>query len=120
MPGRLATSASNLYARNLVAFLETLIDKDAKKLAIDWDDELVQATVLTRDGSVVHPNLSEAAAVKKPAAKKAPVKTKAAPAKRKPAAKSGMASKASTARKPTAKKSTPAKKPTAAKKTGDA
>ena len=26
------------------------------KLAINWDDELVKATALTRDGAVVHPN----------------------------------------------------------------
>src|SRR5690606_19652235 len=56
-PGRLATSASQLYARNLFAFLETLIDKKEKKLAINWDDELVKATVLTRDGAIVHPNI---------------------------------------------------------------
>jgi NAD(P) transhydrogenase subunit alpha len=57
VPGRLATSASQLYARNLVSFLETLIDKKEKKLAINWDDELVKATVLTRDGAIVHPNI---------------------------------------------------------------
>lgn len=57
VPGRLATSASQLYARNLVSFLDTLIDKKEKKLAINWDDELVKATVLTRDGAIVHPNI---------------------------------------------------------------
>jgi NAD(P) transhydrogenase subunit alpha len=40
-----------------MAFIETLIDKKAKTLAINWDDELVRATVLTRDGIVVHPNV---------------------------------------------------------------
>jgi NAD(P) transhydrogenase subunit alpha len=54
MPSRLATTASQLYARNLVAFVETLVDKEAGKLAIDWEDELVAATLLTRDGKVVH------------------------------------------------------------------
>jgi H+-translocating NAD(P) transhydrogenase subunit alpha len=56
VPGRLAASASALYARNLITFLETLIDKKEKKLAINWDDELVKGTALTRDGAVVHPN----------------------------------------------------------------
>ena len=51
---RLAASASALYARNLYAFAETLIDKEAKSLAVKWDDELVRATLLTRDGQVVH------------------------------------------------------------------
>ncbi len=56
MAGRLAASASALYARNLITFLETLIDKKEKKLAINWDDELVKGTALTRDGAVMHPN----------------------------------------------------------------
>ncbi|HEV2514377.1 MAG TPA: Re/Si-specific NAD(P)(+) transhydrogenase subunit alpha [Devosia sp.] len=78
--GRLATSASQLYSRNLVSFLETLIDKKEKVLAVNWDDELVKATVLTRDGAIVHPNIKfEAApAATKPAAKVAePAKTAA-------------------------------------------
>jgi NAD(P) transhydrogenase subunit alpha len=54
--GRLAASASALYAKNLLTFVETLIDKKEKKLAVNWDDELVKATLLTRDGAVVHPN----------------------------------------------------------------
>ena len=56
VPGRLAASASSLYAKNLYAFLEILIDKKAKALAVNWDDEIVKATALTRDGAVVHPN----------------------------------------------------------------
>ena len=56
LPGRIAASASALYAKNLLAFLETMIDKNTKALAVNWDDELVKATLLTRDGAVVHPN----------------------------------------------------------------
>jgi H+-translocating NAD(P) transhydrogenase subunit alpha len=55
-PGKLAASASMLYAKNLYTFLETLIDKKTKALAVNFDDELVKATLLTRDGAVVHPN----------------------------------------------------------------
>jgi NAD(P) transhydrogenase subunit alpha len=55
VPGRLAASSSSLYARNLYAFVETLVDKGTKNLAVNWDDELVKATLLTRDGAVVHP-----------------------------------------------------------------
>ena len=53
---RLAATASALYARNLYAFVETLIDKTNKTLAVNWDDELVKATCLTRDGAIVHPS----------------------------------------------------------------
>jgi NAD(P) transhydrogenase subunit alpha len=56
MAGRLAASASALYARNLYAFLEILIDKNTKALAVDWNDDIVKATALTRDGAVVHPS----------------------------------------------------------------
>ena len=56
MAGRLPASASALYAKNLLNFLEILIDKDSKKLAIKWDDEIVKATALTRDGAVIHPD----------------------------------------------------------------
>jgi NAD(P) transhydrogenase subunit alpha len=59
VPGRIAASASALYARNLFAFVETLIDKDKKEVAVDWDDELVTATNLTRDGAVVHPAFAD-------------------------------------------------------------
>jgi NAD(P) transhydrogenase subunit alpha len=55
VPGRLAASASSLYAKNLLAFLESLIDKTTKELAVKWDDELVKGTALTRDGAVIHP-----------------------------------------------------------------
>jgi hypothetical protein len=46
----------SLYARNLFSFIETMIDKPNKALAVNWDDELVKATALTKDGAVIHPN----------------------------------------------------------------
>ncbi len=54
--GRLAASASSLYARNIYAFVESLFDKKTKALSVDWNDDIVKATALTRDGAVVHPN----------------------------------------------------------------
>jgi H+-translocating NAD(P) transhydrogenase subunit alpha len=56
MAGRLAASASALYAKNLYTLLEILIDKASKTLAVKWDDEIVQAIALTRDGAVIHPD----------------------------------------------------------------
>ena len=56
LAGRVAASASSLYAKNLLSFIETMIDKSAKALAVNWDDELVKATALTKDGAVIHPN----------------------------------------------------------------
>ena len=62
VPGRLAATASQLYAKNLYAFVETLIDKGTKSLNVKWDDELVKATLLTKDGAVVHPGFKPAGA----------------------------------------------------------
>ncbi|MER9459586.1 MULTISPECIES: Re/Si-specific NAD(P)(+) transhydrogenase subunit alpha [unclassified Mesorhizobium] len=61
VPGRVAASASLLYARNLFAFLETLVDKTSKTLAINRGDDLVKATMLTDAGRVVHPAFAKAA-----------------------------------------------------------
>lgn len=58
VPGRLAASSSSLYAKNLYTFLEVLIDKKTKALALNWDDEIIKATCLTKDGAVVHPNFA--------------------------------------------------------------
>ncbi|MGH6836386.1 MAG: Re/Si-specific NAD(P)(+) transhydrogenase subunit alpha [Methylocella sp.] len=59
--GRLPATASALYAKNLLAFVETLIDPKTKSLAIKWDDELVKATLLTKDGGLVHPSFQTGA-----------------------------------------------------------
>jgi len=56
VPGRLAATASSLYAKNVFAFVELLIDKKSKALTVNWDDEIIKATALTRDGAVVHPS----------------------------------------------------------------
>ena len=67
MPGRIAASASLLYAKNLYSFLETMVDKEAGKLKVDWDDELISSTLLTKGGKIVHPAFApkESAAPKK-------------------------------------------------------
>jgi NAD(P) transhydrogenase subunit alpha len=57
--GRVAASASLLYAKNLLTFLETLVSKETKDLAVNLDDELVKATMLTHGGQVVHPNFAK-------------------------------------------------------------
>ncbi len=57
LPSQLAADTSALYARNLQNFIELLVDKDEKKIAIDWEDEIIVGTCLTRDGKIVHPAL---------------------------------------------------------------
>lgn len=57
VPSRLAADASALYARNLFNFLQLMIDKESKSLKIDWEDEIIKSTCVTRDGKVTHPAL---------------------------------------------------------------
>nr|WP_155955183.1 Re/Si-specific NAD(P)(+) transhydrogenase subunit alpha [Rhodomicrobium udaipurense] len=57
LAGQVPGNASALYARNLYAFLEPLIDKKDGKLAIKWDDEIIAGTLIAKDGQIVHPRL---------------------------------------------------------------
>ena len=61
LAGKVPATASALYAKNLLAFVETFFDKESKEFRIPWDDELVKATLLTKDGKLVHPNFAAAA-----------------------------------------------------------
>ena len=53
LPGRLATDASSLYARNLFNFVSLIVDKKTGALAIDWDDEIIKGAVVAKDGAAV-------------------------------------------------------------------
>ena len=52
LPGRIAADASALYARNLVAFIGLFIKEGA--IALDLEDEILKATVVTHGGTIVH------------------------------------------------------------------
>ncbi|MQP39395.1 MULTISPECIES: Re/Si-specific NAD(P)(+) transhydrogenase subunit alpha [Brucella/Ochrobactrum group] len=119
VPGRIAATASQLYARNLYAFLETLVDKEAKLLKLDPQEELVKATLLTHEGKVVHPAFAKAEAEVEAApavvAEKV-AKPKAVPKAKAPAVKAEAAKEAASATaKPVAK--TTRKAPAKAAKT---
>ncbi len=58
LAGSIAVNASSLFAKNLLAFLEISLDKKEKKLAVNWEDELVKGTLVSKDGKIVHPNLA--------------------------------------------------------------
>ncbi|MBI1251736.1 MAG: Re/Si-specific NAD(P)(+) transhydrogenase subunit alpha [Alphaproteobacteria bacterium] len=62
LPARLPTDSSSLYAKNLLALLPLLTDKDTKAFAPAWDDEIIKGAMLTKDGAVIHPNFAPAAA----------------------------------------------------------
>ncbi len=57
LAGEVPVNASSLYAKNLLAFLETMLDKKDKALKVNWDDELIKGTLVAKDGRIVHPSL---------------------------------------------------------------
>ena len=52
VPSRVAKDASSLYAKNLFNFISLIINKENKKIEIDWDDEIIKSVVLTHDGNI--------------------------------------------------------------------
>lgn len=56
-PSRMASDASNMFARNLKNLLPLMTAEDGS-YAPDWEDEIIQGCALTRDGKVVHPRLT--------------------------------------------------------------
>ncbi|AAK25267.1 NAD(P) transhydrogenase, alpha subunit [Caulobacter vibrioides CB15] len=59
LPGRIAADASALYARNLFALSSLFTNKEGA-FAPNFEDEILQAAVVIRDGAIVHPNLKTA------------------------------------------------------------
>ncbi|MFA5124104.1 Re/Si-specific NAD(P)(+) transhydrogenase subunit alpha [Zavarzinia sp.] len=55
LPSRICVDASQLFAKNLLNFITPLVSKETKQLAIDWEDEIIKASILTKGGAVVHP-----------------------------------------------------------------
>ncbi len=52
VPGRVAKDASALYAKNIFNFLSLIINKEDKKINLNWEDEIVNAVVLTHEGKL--------------------------------------------------------------------
>ena len=92
VPARLAVDASALFARNLLNFIKPFVDADSGELELNWEDEVVVGTLVTKDGKIVNDRVAGA--------------TKEKPKAKKPAAKK------SAAKKPTAKQLTAEKAPT--------
>ena len=61
-PARIAGAASSLYSRNLLTFLTTFWDKEAKAPKLPPEDDIVKGVMLTRGGAVVHPSFAPAQA----------------------------------------------------------
>jgi len=57
LPATMPYHASQMYARNLAAFVQNMIKDGA--LALGTDDEIVRETLVTREGDVVHAAIRE-------------------------------------------------------------
>src|SRR5262245_47082185 len=60
LPAELPTDSSALFSRNLLNFITPMVDKETKALTINLEDEVVKGTLVTRDGQIVHPSLTQA------------------------------------------------------------
>ncbi len=58
LPARLPADASSLYAKNFLALLPLLADKETKAFAPAWDDEIIQGAMLSKGGALVHPHFA--------------------------------------------------------------
>ena len=58
MASRLGRDASALFAKNILNFVTPMLEKGTGNLKINWDDELVKGTLVTKDGVIVHPSLA--------------------------------------------------------------
>lgn len=54
---RVANHASQMYARNVMAFIELITDPETSDLRIDYSDDIVEGACIARGGVVVHPRL---------------------------------------------------------------
>ena len=54
VPGRLATSASQMYANNLYNFVDEFWDKDGKSFTLNRADEIISGSLVTHGGELVN------------------------------------------------------------------
>ncbi|HEY2180957.1 MAG TPA: Re/Si-specific NAD(P)(+) transhydrogenase subunit alpha [Solirubrobacteraceae bacterium] len=59
LPATMPEHSSQLFARNVLALLELLID-DEGELRLDFDDEIVAGACIVRDGEIVNPGAKAA------------------------------------------------------------
>jgi NAD(P) transhydrogenase subunit alpha len=52
VPGRVAKDASALYSKNIFNFLSLIVNKESNDIKLDWEDEIINAVILTENGSL--------------------------------------------------------------------
>ena len=59
VPSQLAFNAAALYSKNMLSFLENFIKKTPEGFVLQWQDDLVKATLVTHEGQLVHPQAKQ-------------------------------------------------------------
>ena len=59
MPALLSRDASSLFARNILNFINLIINKDKQSLEINWEDEIIKGTLVTRNNAITNTNLKK-------------------------------------------------------------
>ncbi|MAI06295.1 MAG: NAD(P) transhydrogenase subunit alpha [Alphaproteobacteria bacterium TMED87] len=59
MPALLSRDASSLFARNILNFINLIINKDNQSLEINWEDEIIKGTLVTRNNAITNTNLKK-------------------------------------------------------------
>ena len=54
----ISEDASALFSKNILNFLTLLIDRESKSISIDWDDEIIQGILVTKNNEIVQKELS--------------------------------------------------------------
>jgi NAD(P) transhydrogenase subunit alpha len=54
----ISEDASALFSKNILNFLTLLIDSESNSINIDWDDEIIQGILVTKNNEIVHKELS--------------------------------------------------------------
>jgi NAD(P) transhydrogenase subunit alpha len=52
------SDASKLYGKNVLNFLQLIIDKEGN-INLNWEDDLVKGSCITHNGEVVHEKMKE-------------------------------------------------------------
>ncbi len=58
LPSTMPSDASKLYGKNVLNFLQLIIDKDGN-INLNWEDDLVKGSCITHGGEVVHERVKQ-------------------------------------------------------------
>jgi NAD(P) transhydrogenase subunit alpha len=59
LPAKVAVHASQMYASNLVNFIEEYWDKDAKAFKLNLEDEIIKGCLITHQGQIINEQIKK-------------------------------------------------------------